>query len=612
MPSAKEIAAPEKGNRMASLPKKIKRKHKPKVLVGISKTHTISGYNLELTDQSGDHSKPNFKIIRDPIHSYIHLSPLEEKIVNTKIFLRLRNIKQSATADQTYPAHHVDRFSHSLGVMELAGRMILGAFNNSDSSILDAFLDRCISEFGIKPDKNKAKELVIKLGRLAGLLHDIGHLPFSHLTEGAIDKVSKDLYRGDKDWERFIVAKEGKMPQLHEFASYKIIKENRELNEAFKILKMESLKDLLINLFDSEPRGVFATIHGVISSDVDADRADYLLRDGQTSGIGFGQYDQIRLFESMALCKEGNNFLILPTTDALSSVETFLVERHKLYKYLYYHQRVVLTDQVLVHLIRTLLKFSKKNNHILSNILSLDSFHYSKYTDENLPLDDIYIWGLLRNAYKKLNSYLENKNIEKLPLEEQKEIRTTYSLLRIILFREKISKAVWKNTYDFEAFENEIRQELMHRHDLRPGELTKNKILNLYAQFLPVELAKEYRLKKMRLVFLDEILNTDTYFCIETERCSFVPFKKKEENVSLYSLIDKKKRRLVPITRLSQIVEGLSPARENEMQLFLYIISFHYLSDMEWEKILEKVRQIIKTHLVNLYINRILTNKRKT
>lgn len=73
------------------------------------------------------------------MHGYDHLDALEEKIVNTKIFLRLRNIKQSATADQTYPSHHVDRFSHSLGVMELAGRIITATFNNTSGHILNNF-----------------------------------------------------------------------------------------------------------------------------------------------------------------------------------------------------------------------------------------------------------------------------------------------------------------------------------------------------------------------------------------------------------------------------------------------------------------------------------------
>jgi HD superfamily phosphohydrolase len=81
-------------------------------------------------------------IISDPVHGYIHLTELEREIINTKIFLRLQNIKQSATAVFTYPSHTVDRFTHSPGSMELIGKIVASALKNSGDTTLRKFFSR--------------------------------------------------------------------------------------------------------------------------------------------------------------------------------------------------------------------------------------------------------------------------------------------------------------------------------------------------------------------------------------------------------------------------------------------------------------------------------------
>ncbi|MBI5642292.1 MAG: HD domain-containing protein [Deltaproteobacteria bacterium] len=164
------------------------------------------------------------KVIRDPIHGYIHLTNLELSIINTKIFSRLRNIQQSATAYLTYPSHTVNRYTHSLGVMEFASKMLQAAFESTPQDKLKKFRKAFSKEFkSAMPD---VESMAFKIVRLAGLLHDIGHLPFSHLSEGAIKSREVEIYKKElAEWRDYTSYAKG---GLHEFATYQIIKTNKE------------------------------------------------------------------------------------------------------------------------------------------------------------------------------------------------------------------------------------------------------------------------------------------------------------------------------------------------------------------------------------------------
>ena len=110
----------------------------------------------------------NFKRVADPVYETVGLSELEVRVVNTSVFQRLRTIKQLGLAHFVFPGADYSRFSHSLGVCHVTGR-ILEALQNSNAG-----------------DLLKDKDII--LYRLAGLLHDIGHYPFSHAMENAVKK----------------------------------------------------------------------------------------------------------------------------------------------------------------------------------------------------------------------------------------------------------------------------------------------------------------------------------------------------------------------------------------------------------------------------------------
>ncbi len=552
----------------------------------------------------------NRKIICDPIHGYVHLDDLENEIANTKIFLRLQQVRQSPTVCFTYPSNSVNRFVHSLGTMELAGKMAKNALENSPYNLTRRFLRACSQSLGCS--YREATAQLLQLVRLAGLLHDIGHPPFSHQGESALDK--KDLlylFAGDSDFKRFIREK-GRLPKFHEFTTFCIIRDNQELNRIFRHYRIN--KDHLLRIFGPRPEGIFSTICHLISSEVDADRADFMLRDGTSSGLDFGQYDVMRLVESMQLYFDSTQgqFTVVPSTGALSTVESFIVERYKIYKWLCFHPHVILTDTVLSHLMRSLLKWSKIKGHPLSGIVKRTEFHYSRYAVGGKCFDDALLIIRLRNAFTICESLVRKRSKWKSDLE------LAYVLLRILLFREKFYKAVFKNISDYRAFDSNLKDKMRAARMQGSDSLPESPLLNIYAKTTggttPLRDTTRF----------DYLLRSNAQFILETERTSWEPYIYepvvrsheirnlhqqiiRRENRSKYFLIDKKTRNKVLISDLSQSVRQLIEAWENDMQLFVFIIRFNKPASTKWPCILEKARDAMQQHIIELWRNAVLT-----
>lgn len=119
--------------------------------------------------------------VRDPIHGFIHFNSWEKQIIDSEVFQRLRRIKQLAWTDMVYPGASHNRFEHSLGVMQVTTRAFDLIVNDNKEYLKSALQ---FSDGGLDRDRTVL--------RLASLLHDVGHPPFSHAGEGVMPFMDKD------------------------------------------------------------------------------------------------------------------------------------------------------------------------------------------------------------------------------------------------------------------------------------------------------------------------------------------------------------------------------------------------------------------------------------
>lgn len=239
-------------------------------------------------------------VINDPIHGIIELKcsdqfPVRE-ILNHPRVQRLRHIKQLGMADLVFPGAVHTRFNHSLGAAHLAGRILSK-----------------LQPTGI--DQNQVSMTI-----LAALLHDIGHGPFSHafeiLTKGeGLESISHE------DWTPYF---------LKDMASV--------LNT-----KSAAFIEAVVSSKGSASHGPLQVLSDVVSSQLDADRLDYLLRDSHFCGVSYGQYDLNWLLQCMEpITDEGGNRRLGVSSKGVGAVEGFLMARRLMTKSVYHHPTVSL------------------------------------------------------------------------------------------------------------------------------------------------------------------------------------------------------------------------------------------------------------------------------
>jgi len=235
---------------------------------------------------------------RDPVHGFIELEPTEVALVATPCFQRLRRIRQLAMAHLAFHGASHTRFEHSLGVCHVAGRIA--------SSLL--------------PDKDEDGELV----RLAALLHDLGHGPFSHAFEGALAAV------GSTDMEA--------QGALHEQVTRTILRHDRDI---CPVLLSERHRDKIIELLQPGPGG--GLCGSIVTGPLDADKMDYLLRDSYYCGVRYGLYDIDQLLRRLRSLEDA----IAIDEEGVPALEQFVLARYYLTKQVYRHKVRRISDEML-------------------------------------------------------------------------------------------------------------------------------------------------------------------------------------------------------------------------------------------------------------------------
>lgn len=269
--------------------------------------------------------------IRDPIHVFIKLDSDERKVLNSRPFQRLRHIHQLAMTFLVYPGATHRRFEHSLGVMELASR-IFDVVTNHDN-VTDAIRNSV-------PEIQEESKLAYwrRVIRMAGLCHDLGHLPFSHAAEREL--LPKDF--------------------THETLTARIIQseEMRKIwNEMTPPLRPEDVVKLAVGPKEAkniDPSLQFSTWEDLLSDIIvgdafGADRIDYLLRDAHHSGVAYGKFDHYRLIDTLRILpappsgqdQDENNTHSEPSLGVeeggIHAAEALLLARYFMFTQLYLH-----------------------------------------------------------------------------------------------------------------------------------------------------------------------------------------------------------------------------------------------------------------------------------
>ena len=322
--------------------------------------------------------KKNYLDIIDPIHDFIRVYDHELEIIDNPIFQRLRRIRQLSGAHLTYPAAQHTRFEHSLGVMHIASQA---------GQVLE--------------EKEILKSEDIEILRLAGLLHDIGHGPFSHLFEEIIQQ--KKL--SHEDFGKNLILKS-------------IIGDTLSKNGYDKKLISK------VAFGDSK----YQYLNEIVSGALSADMMDYLLRDGYFTGAEHAKIDHKRLTQSLDVHKKK----LALEKSALYSFESMMHSRYQMFKAVYFHKTVRAAEVMLLEALR----------------LSDHEFGFTSFKiEEYVKLTDEYVLSMLltskspklRKARKFAEDY-QNRKLLKCVFERILTSKTLLEKIKTNEIRSLLSK----------------------------------------------------------------------------------------------------------------------------------------------------------------------------
>ena len=269
--------------------------------------------------------------IRDPVHGSISINDSEIEILEHPFFQRLRNIKQLGFSEYVFPGATHTRYLHSIGVMHVSTLVFNNLFKNQNS-----------------PDILRLKETL----RLGCLLHDIGHAPLSHSTESVMPNVS-----ALKLPKQFIITKDRQAS--HEDYTIKSITDS-SFTQSFKGVTAEfgvdptSVAELVVGetkheaYFTINGINYFPLLHQLVSSEMDCDRMDYLLRDSYFCGVSYGKFDLDWIIDNLKICVENNTAYLGISERAISTFDDFLLSRFHMFMMVYFHYRAVCLEQMLL------------------------------------------------------------------------------------------------------------------------------------------------------------------------------------------------------------------------------------------------------------------------
>jgi len=282
--------------------------------------------------------------IREPVLGTIKLSRLQEDLLKTVEVQRLSFVHQLGTTFQSYPGAHCMRLAHAIGVSHLAGR------------IAEHLRERCPAGYG--DETSHTRDLV----EAAGLLHDIGHTPWSHTLEPLyLELTGKDH-----------------MDLVADMVTGRTVMPIRGTGNIPGILKAHGVDpgqvaDLITSRYSGK-----AFIQQMIFGEVDADMLDYLQRDFHFTGVAFGHIEVDRIISTMTVCQGRLVFL----EKGLDAIRDFLLARLQMYSSVYLHRKTRIVDRMLLEAARkSILELKELDNFMFMTDDQILSFFEKESAD---------------------------------------------------------------------------------------------------------------------------------------------------------------------------------------------------------------------------------------
>lgn len=308
--------------------------------------------------------------IRDPIHNLVKFSPDNPDdeilwlLLQSEPLQRLRRIKQLGFSDIVYPGASHSRLSHSIGAMQMARRM------------LDV-----LEKNNVFTEENKEEHKKWRQATLcAALLHDVGHGPFSHVFEDVSHIMKIEI--------------------SHENYTEKIIQDG----PVAEILKTGGVLEETLSFFRSEAGST--TYSQIVSSQLDADRLDFLARDRHFTGIQFGEIDLEWLFDSLRIIEipvdvgmTESRYVFALNQKGLSVVEDFLSAYSKMYSNVYFHKTTRSVQYMVLDILSGIFSDDELKRRLPEDNLILQYFNAAPNPplESYLKLDDASVTYLLRH-----------------------------------------------------------------------------------------------------------------------------------------------------------------------------------------------------------------------